>query len=94
MQSFDVAVNGHICKRCGVLVAIPTIWDESPGSEEALCPNGHELTTGHDVVGELRSDLANSRSYGHNKSKECDRLLRTISALQGALTKARKAKGA
>ena len=94
MQSFDVAVNGHICKRCGVLVAIPTIWDESPGSEEALCPNGHKLTTGRDVVGELRSDLARSQDYGRNRCRECTRLFRTISALKGALTKARKAKGA
>jgi len=94
MASFEVKVNGYVCKKCGILFAIPTDWDEQEGSKEALCPNGHELTTGHDVVGELRSDLANSRSYGHNKSKECDRLLRTISALQGALTKARKAKGA
>lgn len=88
-MKIELEMEFYVCRACGVLIGLPkTLGDAA--SDRLLCPNGHRLRDGWDVVERATSQMVDAENYADELVEERDALTRRLAATKGALTKAQQ----
>jgi len=79
----------YVCPGCGIVFGIPWDFAEQQYHSNILCPNGHSLDSGTDLVANLRSSVDSAEGHVEALFDENETLKRSLAATKGALTKAK-----